>query len=110
MTEKWTLRLNFYALSYSCKMLLLPLTVMTFLSLLHTFVECSFKLVTVEDKSSLSPAEMLEKNNLANNDYSENPRVSRNRAFKHRGANATSWSCGRICLIIQLYKMSIYMI
>ena len=28
----------------------------------------------------------------------------------HRGASATWWSSGRICLIIQMYKMSIYMI
>ena len=69
-------------------MLLLPLT---FLSLLHTFVEGSFKLITVEDKSSLSPAEMLDKNNLANNDYSENPRI-RNRAFKCSGGAQCSQS------------------
>ena len=73
-------------------MLLLPLTLITSLSLLHTFVEGSFKLITVEDKSSLSPAEMLEKNNLANNDYSENPRVSRNRAFKCSGGAQCSQS------------------
>ena len=73
-------------------MLLLPLTLITSLSLLHTFVEGSFKLITVEDKSSLSPAEMLEKNNLANNDYSENPKVSRNRAFKCSGGAQCSQS------------------
>ena len=72
-------------------MLLLPLTLITSLSLLHTFVEGSFKMITVEDKSSLSPAEMLEKNNLANNDYSENPRV-RNRAFKCSGGAQCSQS------------------
>ena len=73
-------------------MLLLPLTLITSLSLLHTFVEGSFKLITVEDKSSLSPAEMFEKNNLANNDYSENPKVSRNRAFKCSGGAQCSQS------------------
>ena len=73
-------------------MLLLPLTLITSISLLHTFVEGSFKLITVEDKSSLFPAEMLEKNNLANNDYSENPKVSRNRAFKCSGGAQCSQS------------------
>ena len=73
-------------------MLLLPLTLITSLSLLRPFVEGSFKLITVEDKSSLSPAERFEKNNLANNDYSESPRVSRNRAFKCSGGAQCSQS------------------
>ena len=68
------------------------------------------KFYDIFDHNKCPPSETEDEKCIFRKSYFHRIQPRHDQLASHRGASATSWSCGRICLIIQLYKMSIYMI